>query len=167
MGRPLFFSRLKTGHRDLGASMKRLGVVGSALCDCKEAQQTVYLILKDCCLWLQPEVPVWMRQPSTSCWKLHKACANHPVPGSMWTEALSGADRPKKKLPYMPEIFQGHVYSSSHMYSSSRARVCLYMCNCVCVSVCVRACLRARASARVCLCVCDRARARAYVYLCV
>ena len=40
--------RLQTGHCGLRAQLKRFGIMDSALCDCKEAEQTVHHIFQDC-----------------------------------------------------------------------------------------------------------------------
>ena len=45
--------RLRTGHCSLQAHLKQIGIVDSALCDCKEAEQTVHHILQDCSIWQQ------------------------------------------------------------------------------------------------------------------
>ena len=39
--------RLRTGHCGLRAHLKRTGIMDSALCDCKEAEQTIHHILQD------------------------------------------------------------------------------------------------------------------------
>ena len=40
--------RLRTEHYGLRAHLKRAGIIDSALCDCKGAEQTVHHILQDC-----------------------------------------------------------------------------------------------------------------------
>ena len=42
---------LRTGHCGPRAYLKRIGVIDSALCDCKEAEQTAHHILQDCPIW--------------------------------------------------------------------------------------------------------------------
>ena len=38
-----------------------------------------------------------MSQPPTSCGERRRPAPHHPIPGNMWTEGLSTADRPQKK----------------------------------------------------------------------
>ena len=42
---------LWTGHCGLWAHLMRIGIMDSALCYCKEAEQTVHHILQDCPIW--------------------------------------------------------------------------------------------------------------------
>ena len=51
--------RLRTGHCGLRAHLKRIGIMDSALCDCKEAKQTVHHILQDCPIWRKQRHQLW------------------------------------------------------------------------------------------------------------
>ena len=66
--------RLRTGHCGLREYLKRIGIMDSALCDCKEEEQTVHHILQDRPkLWPQDE-----STPPTSCGERRKTCAAPP-----------------------------------------------------------------------------------------
>ena len=60
--------RLRTGHCGLRAHLKRTGIMDSALCDCKEAEQTVHHILQDCPIWRKQRHQLWQqnRRSTTS-----------------------------------------------------------------------------------------------------
>ena len=76
--------RLRTGHCGLRAHLKRIGIMDSALCDCKEAEQTVHHILQDCPIWRKQRHQLWPRNESTSptsCGERRKTCA---APPSSW-----------------------------------------------------------------------------------
>ena len=44
----------------------RNGIMDSALCDCKEAEQTVHHILQDCSIWWQQRHQLWPQDESTT-----------------------------------------------------------------------------------------------------
>ena len=88
--------RLRTGHCGLRAHLMRIGIMDSALCDCKEAEQTVHHIHRT--------VPSGGNRDTSYGRNHQQAVGNgggiaphHPVPGNMWTEGLSTADGPQKK----------------------------------------------------------------------
>ena len=58
--------RLRTGHCGLRAHLKRTGIMDSALCDCKEAEQTVHHILQDCSIWRKQRHQLWPQDESTT-----------------------------------------------------------------------------------------------------
>ena len=58
--------RLRTGHCGLRAHLKRIGIMDSALCDCKEAEQTVHHILQDCTVWRKQRNQLWPQDESTT-----------------------------------------------------------------------------------------------------
>ena len=59
--------RLRTGHCGLRAHLKRIGIMDSALCDCKEAEQTVHHILQDCPIWRKQRHQLWPQgEPTTN-----------------------------------------------------------------------------------------------------
>ena len=58
--------RLRTGHCGLRAHLKRIGIMDSALCDCKEAEQTVHHILQDCPIWRKQRHQLWPQDESTT-----------------------------------------------------------------------------------------------------
>ena len=58
--------RLRTGHCGLRARQKRTGIMDSALCDCKEEEQTVHHILQDCPIWRRQRHQLWPQDESTT-----------------------------------------------------------------------------------------------------
>ena len=46
--------------------LKRTGIMDSALCDCKEAEQTVHHILQDCPIWRKQRHQLWSQDESTT-----------------------------------------------------------------------------------------------------
>ena len=58
--------RLRRGHCGLRAHLKRIGIMDSALCDCKEAEQTVHHILEDCPIWRKQRHQLWPQDESTT-----------------------------------------------------------------------------------------------------
>ena len=58
--------RLRTGHCSLRAYLKRTGIMDSALCFCKEAEQTAHHILQDCSIWRQQRHQLWLHDESTT-----------------------------------------------------------------------------------------------------
>ena len=59
--------RLRTGHCGLRAHLKRIGIMDSALCDCKEAEQTVHHILQNCPIWRKQRHQLWPQgEPTTN-----------------------------------------------------------------------------------------------------
>ena len=58
--------RLRTGHCGLRAHLKRIGITDSALCDCKEAEQTVHHILQDCPVWRKQRHQLWPQDEPTT-----------------------------------------------------------------------------------------------------
>ena len=58
--------RLRTGHYGLLVHLKRIGIMDSALCDCKEAEQTVHHILQDCSVWWRQRNQLWLQDESTT-----------------------------------------------------------------------------------------------------
>ena len=58
--------RLRTGHCGLRAHLKRIGIMDSALCNCKEAEQTVHHILQDCPVWRKQRHQLWPQDESTT-----------------------------------------------------------------------------------------------------
>ena len=88
----------------LRAHLRRIGVMDSALCDCKETEQTVHHTLQDCSTWRQQRHQLWqqnrwsntssrtvpsggnrdtsyghrMSQPPTSCGERWKTCTTPP-----------------------------------------------------------------------------------------
>ena len=99
--------RLRTGHCGLRTHLKRIGIMDSALCDCKEAEQTVHHILQDCPVWRKQRHQLWQQnrrsitssrtvpsggnrdtsygrrtsQPLTSCEERRKTCI---APSNSW-----------------------------------------------------------------------------------
>ena len=65
-GRKPSIYRLRTGHCGLRAHLKRIGIMDSALCDCKEAEQTVHHILQDCPVWRKLRHQLWPQDESTT-----------------------------------------------------------------------------------------------------
>ena len=59
-------SRLRTGHCGLRAHLRQFGIMDSALCDCKEAEQTVHRILQDCPIWRKQRHQLWPQDESTT-----------------------------------------------------------------------------------------------------
>ena len=43
-----------------------IGIMDSALCDCTEAEQTVYHILEDCSIWRHQTHQLWPQEESTT-----------------------------------------------------------------------------------------------------
>ena len=58
--------RLRTGHCGLRAHLRRTGIMDSALCDCKEAEQTIHHILQDCPIWWKQRRQLWPQDESTT-----------------------------------------------------------------------------------------------------
>ena len=58
--------RLRTGHCGLRAHLKRIGIMDSALCDCREAEQTIHHILQDCPIWRKQRHQLWPQDESTT-----------------------------------------------------------------------------------------------------
>ena len=58
--------RLRTEHCCLRAHLKRTGVMDSAHCDCKEAEQKVHHILQDCPIWRKQTRRLWSQDESTT-----------------------------------------------------------------------------------------------------
>ena len=58
--------RLRTGHCGPRAHLKRIGIMDSALCDCKEAEQTVHHILQDCPIWRKQRHQLWQQNEPTT-----------------------------------------------------------------------------------------------------
>ena len=58
--------RLQTGHCGLWKHLKRTGTMDSALCDCKETEQTVHHILQDCSIWRQQRHQLWPQDEAVS-----------------------------------------------------------------------------------------------------
>ena len=54
------------GHCGLQAHLKRIGIMDSALCDCKEAEQTVHHILQDCSIRRKQRHQLWPQDESTT-----------------------------------------------------------------------------------------------------
>ena len=72
----------------------------SALCDCKEAEQTVHHILQDCPVWRKQRHQLWPQdEPTTN--KLWGTAEDlrrtTQFLATCGTEGLSTADRPQKK----------------------------------------------------------------------
>ena len=64
MNRPLYSGcEQDTGLR---AHLKRIDIMDSALCDCKEAKQTVHHIIQDCSMWRQHRHQLWRQDESTT-----------------------------------------------------------------------------------------------------
>ena len=89
--------RLRTGHFGLRVDLKRTGIMDSALCDCKEAEQTVHHILQDCPIWRKQRHQFWPQDESATTKLWGTAEDLRAPPGNMWTEGQSTADRPQKK----------------------------------------------------------------------
>ena len=58
--------RLRTGNCGLRAHLRRIDIMDSALCDCKEAEQTVHHILQDCPIWRKQKHQLWPQDESTT-----------------------------------------------------------------------------------------------------
>ena len=58
--------RMRTGRCGLRAHLKRIGIMDSTLCDCKEAEQTVHHILQDCPVWRKQRHQLWPQDESTT-----------------------------------------------------------------------------------------------------
>ena len=58
--------RLRTGHCGLQSHLKRNGIMDSALCDCKEAEETVHHILQDCPIRWKQRQQLWPQDESTT-----------------------------------------------------------------------------------------------------
>ena len=65
-GREPSIFRLRTGHCGLRGHLKRIGIMDSALCDCKEAEQTVHRILQDCPIWRKQRHQLWPQDEPTT-----------------------------------------------------------------------------------------------------
>ena len=52
------------GHCGLRAHLKRMAMIDSALCDCKDAEQTVHHILQDCSIWRKQIHQLWSQDES-------------------------------------------------------------------------------------------------------
>ena len=91
--------RLRTGHCGLRAHLKRIGIMDSALCDCKEAEQTVHHILQDCPIWRKQRHQLWPQDESTTnkLWGTAEdlRCTTQFL--ATCGLGLSTADRPQKK----------------------------------------------------------------------
>ena len=57
---------LQIGYCGLRAHLERIGIIDSALCDCKEAEQMVYHILRDCSIWWKQRHQLWPQDESTT-----------------------------------------------------------------------------------------------------
>ena len=58
--------RLRTGHCGLRAHLRRIGIMDSALRDCKEVEQTIHHILQDCTIWRKQRHQSWPQDESTT-----------------------------------------------------------------------------------------------------
>ena len=58
--------RLRTGHCGLRSHLKQIGIMDSALCDCKEAEQSVHHILQDCPIWRKQRHQLWLQDESAN-----------------------------------------------------------------------------------------------------
>ena len=81
---------LRTGHCSLRVHLKRIDIIDYALCDCKDAEQTVHYILQDCSLWWQQRHQLWLQDESTStsCGERLKTCA---APSTSWQRVNWGS----------------------------------------------------------------------------
>ena len=94
--------RLLTGHWSLQAQQKQIGIMGSALCNCKEAEHTSTTSSRTV-----PSGGNWdtsyghrMSRPPTGYGEQQNTCAAPYISCDMWTEGLSTANQPqKKKIP--------------------------------------------------------------------
>ena len=82
--------KLRAGHCGLRAHLKWIGIMVSALCDCKEAEQTVHHILQDCPIWRKqtPVMAVGWVNHQQAVGNGRRPALHHPI---------SMADRPQKK----------------------------------------------------------------------
>ena len=111
--------RLRTGHCGLRAHLKRIGVMNSALCDCKEAEQTVHHIVQDCPIWRKQRHQLWPQDElaTNKLWGTAEDLRRTTQFLATWTEGLSTADGPQKKstsrvgdLGISPRFsLQGHI----------------------------------------------------------
>ena len=62
MSRPLYSGC----EQDTGLRAHLKWIMDSALCDCKEAEQTVYHILQDCPIWRKQRHQLWPQDESTT-----------------------------------------------------------------------------------------------------
>ena len=95
------FIQVPTGHCSLQVHRKQTGTVTSALCDCKEAEQTVHHILQDCPIWWQQRHQLWLQDESTTTrlWGMAETCATPPhlwqhVDTKLWAMAETCATPP-------------------------------------------------------------------------
>ena len=58
--------RLRTGHCGLRAHLRRIDIMDSALCECKEAEQTVHHIHQDCLIWRKQRHQLWPQDESAT-----------------------------------------------------------------------------------------------------
>ena len=65
MNRPLY-SGCEQDTVSLWAHLKQTGIMNSALCNCKEAEQTVHHILRDCSIWRRQRHHLWPQDESTT-----------------------------------------------------------------------------------------------------
>ena len=94
--------RLRTEHRSLRAHLRRTGIMDSALCDYKEAEQTVHHIFQDCPIWRKQRHQLWPQDESTTnkLWGTVedlRRTTQFLTSIKMLTEDLSTPDRPHKK----------------------------------------------------------------------
>ena len=57
--------RLRRGHCSLRVHLKRIGIMDSALCNCKAAEQTVHHIFQNSHIWRQQRRHLWPQNDST------------------------------------------------------------------------------------------------------
>ena len=72
----------------------------SLICDCQEAEQTVPSHPPGLSRLAETETPVMAAgrvNHQQAVGNGGRPAPNHPIPGNMWTEGLSTADRPQKK----------------------------------------------------------------------
>ena len=89
--------RFRTGHCGVRVHLERTGIMDSALCDCKEAEQTVHHILQDCPIWRQQRHQLWPQDESTTNKLWGTAEHLRRTTQFLATCGLSTADRLQKK----------------------------------------------------------------------
>ena len=101
MSRPLY-SGCK---QDNSSHLKWFGIIDSALCDCKEAEQMVHHIHQDCPIWWQQRHQLWLQDESTTKREWHMTWA---APSNFWQRELrvwvwliDRRGRRRRKLDYI------------------------------------------------------------------